>query len=116
MGLGEPSGWDKQRLEVSCQPEVRIVSQVGLFPGVSAAGQARTAALQKSLLCCWGHSLPDDRQRPWVFPPNLPVGCCAGEWPREMGLTAKGLSISSAYWGKSWAWWVATALGNAHQN
>uniref|UniRef100_A0A663EER7 Sodium-dependent lysophosphatidylcholine symporter 1 n=1 Tax=Aquila chrysaetos chrysaetos TaxID=223781 RepID=A0A663EER7_AQUCH len=35
MGLGEPSGWDKQWLEVSCQPEVPIISQAGLFPGVS---------------------------------------------------------------------------------
>lgn len=100
MGLGEPSRWDEQKLEVSCQPEVRIVSQVGLFPGVSAAGEARTAALQKGLLCHWGHSLPDDGQRPWVFPPNLPAGCCAGEWPREMGLAAKGLSVSSSRLGQ----------------
>ncbi|KAM9219107.1 sodium-dependent lysophosphatidylcholine symporter 1-like isoform 4-T4 [Leptosomus discolor] len=27
MGLGEASRWDKQRLEVSCQPEVRGISQ-----------------------------------------------------------------------------------------
>lgn len=100
MGLGEPSGRDKQWLEVSCQPEVHIVTQVGLFPGLSAAGEARTATLQKGLLCCWGHSLPDDRQRPWVFPPNLPIGCCAGEWPHEMGLSANGLSIRSADWGE----------------
>lgn len=112
MALGEPSGWDKQRLEVGCWPEVRIISQVGLFPGVSAAGEARTDALQKGLLCCWGHSLPDDRQRPWVFPPNLPVGCCAGEWPREMGLSAKELSISPADRGKGRVWWVAKAHGN----
>lgn len=116
MGLGEPSGWKKQQLEVCCQPEVRIISQVGLFPGVLAAGEARTAALQKGLLCCWGHSLPDDRQRPRVFSPDLPVGCCAGEWPHEMGLSARGLGINSPDWGKGRVWWVAKALGNAHHN
>lgn len=100
MNLGELSRWDKQQLAVSCQPDVHIISQVGLFSGVLAAGEARTAALQKGLLCYWRHSLPDDRQRHWVFPPDLPVGCCAGEWPHAMGLSAKGLNISSARWGK----------------
>lgn len=89
----------EQRLELSWQPSLWICSQVGLFPDVSAPGQARTDALRKGLLRHWGHSLPDDRQRAWVFLPNLPVGCCAGE-QHEMGLSAKGVGLGSADWAR----------------
>lgn len=85
---------------------------MGLF--LLVAGGAGAAAPQEGLLRCWGHSLPDDGQCPGVFPPDLPAGCRAGEWPLEMGLSAKGLSISSAQWGKGRVWWVAKTLGNAH--